>query len=521
DYHDLSEFDGDETELVSLIGQDLYDELYQDIYDKNMNDNSFIAKHLKTYREDNGFEILDYYLYLDYTSVTPEDIEPNNLNQYSDIIAVYDDEMISVGDLLTHSLGQKTPLYLVHAVQLQLLKHHHFDDVYCDEDNNCVLDYEENDSDAMNSHVEDLFELENGFASSYYANYFSFEDYLYLAYGVKSGEELVENNYIKKTLEPLYVYDYIQANEVDVINDMLELIQPYYDNYFSLDVNHILIYIDENDDGKPDDFEEYYQELDDQVGFDTLVNSFKADIETYLSANEDDLSSFVTAYNEASGDDETWGSYKLFGLNVLTENLSSEQSLNYINSYRNFEEEFVNGLIEIYTDYQSAENSDNDFIYGQDYIETPYGLHFIKAEKGDHFEMPSAEFTIDSSSTNNYLSGLENSNTEISDSQIQIYLDYRIYEITSSFVDLDSIYGMEQPEIPSELLETLNFFLSEIYDSYFSVGYLNAAMVDELLSGQLVDQSYDVSSFTKAEIDTFMEELKEIYINQVSSQFDQ
>ncbi len=521
-HYDLSDFDGDQSDLKAIIGDELYDDLYQEIYDKNMNDNSFIEKHLKSFREDNGFEILDYYLYLDYENVVPEDIEANNLTSFSDVIVRYDDKEITVGDLLTHSLEQKGPLYLLHAAQLQVLRYHHYEDVYCVDQDICEYDYTKNESAAMNAHMSELFELESSLESQGYLSYLSLEDYLYLAYGAKSEKAMIENNYVKKTLEPLYIYDYVLENKDEVVNNIDNLIQAFYDNYFSLDANHILIYVDENNDGNPDDFEEYYRELDNQSAFDDLVNNFRDDIEAYLSDNDDNLSSFIDEYEEANQTDSTWGDYKQAGLCVLTEdlnrNLSEEESLSYMNTYRNYDESFVSGLSDLYDEYIKSSNKDKDFIYNQELIESVYGLHFIKAEKGLNFDIPSAQFTLDED--DDYSSMLENENERISKSQINLYLDYRIYKIVNSYIDVSLIYEMDQPSIPEDLLETLNFFLAEVNDSYYTIGYLNAAMVDELLSGELVDQSNEISSFTKAEIDEFMLELKDIYIYQITSQFD-
>lgn len=521
-HYDLSDFDGDQSDLKAIIGDELYDDLYQEIYDKNMNDNSFIEKHLKSFREDNGFEILDYYLYLDYENVVPEDIEANNLTSFSDVIVRYDDKEITVGDLLTHSLEQKGPLYLLHAAQLQVLRYHHYEDVYCVDQDICEYDYTKNESAAMNAHMSELFELESSLESQGYLSYLSLEDYLYLAYGAKSEKAMIENNYVKKSLEPLYIYDYVLENKDEVVNNIDNLIQAFYDNYFSLDANHILIYVDENNDGNPDDFEEYYRELDNQSAFDDLVNNFRDDIEAYLSDNDDNLSSFIDEYEEANQTDSTWGDYKQAGLYVLTEdlnkNLSEGESLNYMNTYRNYDESFVSGLSDLYDEYIKSSNSDKDFIYNQELIESVYGFHFIKAEKGSNFDMPSAQFTLDED--DDYSSMLENENERISKSQINHYLDYRIYKIVNSYIDVSLIYEMDQPSIPEDLLETLNFFLAEVNDSYYTIGYLNAAMVDELLSGELVDQINEISSFTKAEIDEFMLELKDIYIYQITSQFD-
>ncbi|MFW5795517.1 MAG: hypothetical protein ACOCV1_08555, partial [Bacillota bacterium] len=504
---------------TNKFGEDLYNELYQEIFDENLNDKSFVDKHLKNFREDNGFDILDYYLYLDYENIVPDDKEPNDLNRYGDVIAVYDDNEITVGDLLSFTLERKAPLYLVHAAQLQILRYHHYEDIYCVEQEECEYDYTENDSVAMSSHMSELFELETGFESSEYASYFGFEDYLYLAYGAKSKEDMLEKNYVKKALEPLYIYDYIIENKDTIITEIMDLIEAYYDNYFSLNAKHILIFIDENNDGNPDDFEDYYEELADQNSFDNLVANFRSDIVSFLKDNDNNLDDFVSEYNLANRNDTTWGKYISAGLNVLTENLSKENSLNYINTYRGFDESFVEGLSSLYNEYQRSANIDKDFIYNQNLIHTVFGLHLVKAEKGDNFEMPSAEFTV--GEDDDYSTLLENDSERINYSQISVYLDYRLYEITESYVDVSLIYEMDQPSIPSDLLEAFDFFLAEVHDSYYSVGHLNAAMVNELLAGDINNESINITGFTKAEIDEFMLELQEIYLYQISSQFKQ
>ncbi|QWB99644.1 hypothetical protein KHQ88_05630 [Mycoplasmatota bacterium] len=516
DYNDLTDFEGDESDLQAIIGEDLYDEILQGLIEENLNDSSFIDRRLKALRDKNDFEIYDYYLKLDYDNITPSDMEVTDFQESDYVIASYGETDILVKDLMAYALERKAPLYLVHAAQMQLLRASHYDNVYCDEDGDCDLDYTKNDSEAMEAHIKEFAELEEGFMASDYTTIYSFNDYLYLAYGVRSDQQMIDS-YVKRTLEPLYLYDYMIANKTEVLADMMTYINDFYENYFSLDASHILIYIDENNDGNPDDYKDFYEALDNQGEFDTMISNFKADVLDYLDNNNDNLAGFVSMYKAVNEDSETWGTYKEFGLKVLTENLSKDYSLTYVNSFQKYEEGFVDGLVDLFQTYQLDANNGKALIYS-DLIETSYGLHIVKAEKGEDFTMPTAEFTVPNDTDKNYPAGLNNDNFKLSVSQLEVLMDYRIYDIASSIIDLDGVYNMERPDLPANLKNVFELFVENVHDGYYSQAFLNTAMTDSVLTGSLVDTS-EYSYFTKAEIDAFLNGLKDVYEYQLESQF--
>ena len=515
---DISNFEGDEASLITLIGQDIYDEILEDLIQEKLGDDTYVRRRLREYRQAQGFEILDYYLRLDYENVVPEDIEQTNYNKSDFVIAEFDGEEILVKDLMAYALERKAPLYLLHASQFDILMNTHFDNVYCDDEGVCERDFTQNNSGAMNVHLSDYQELETSFMNSQYADYYSFEDYLYLAYGAKNDVEMI-NSYVKRTLEPLFIYDYLMENKESVIQDMMTQIDKYYDNYFSLGVRHLLIHIDENGDNRPDDYEEYYEGLNDQAAFDTLLSDFQTEILTYLSDNGDDLADMVSTYQAAAKDDETWGQFKQAGLRLLTENLSSKESLTYMNSYTKYEESFVDGLVDVYQKYRLSENIDKDFIYNDELIETSYGLHLVQANKGDDFSLPSAEFTIPEDTELNYPQGLANENERLSASQVEVYFNYRIFDIVSNVVSLESIYDLEQPDLPEDLEKIMSVMLNNLYDAYFANAYLNLGMVEIVENGSLMDQS-QYSYFTETEIQDMFNQLKDVYNYQVTSQYE-
>jgi len=515
---DLEDFEGDQEDLISLIGADVYEDIQEDLVDKNLTDGRFMDRRLKEYREERGFEIFDYYLKLDYESVVPEDMEVTSYNKSDHVIATLDTGDILVKDLMSFSLERKAPLYLVHASQLDLVRNAHYDDIYCDDEGECELDYTQNNSGAMNTHISEYTNLEESFLTSQYALYYSFEDYLYLAYGVRNDVEMM-NRYVKRTLEPLFIYDHIMENKQAVIDDLMAILDDYYTNYFSLDVRHILIYLDLDGDGRPDDYEDFYADLEDTTEYDLLLADFEAAIRTFLDENDDDLNEFITSFRDADRDDETWGQYKRYGFRVLTENLSAQESLTYMNSYQNYEEPFVEGLIDLYQVYTLEENKDLSFMYSQNLVETSYGLHLIKAEKGDDFDLPSAEFTLPSETDFNYPEGLSNDDFRISESQIEVYMNYRIFDVVSNLVDIEEIYGFEQPDLPTRLEDLFELLLQDIHDAMYTNAFINMASIDVLEAGSLVDDSM-YSYFTETEIYDYFAALETVYHYQVFAQFE-
>ncbi|HPJ24505.1 MAG TPA: hypothetical protein PK113_06285, partial [Bacillota bacterium] len=202
---DVTDFDGTETELANLIGQDIYDQLEQDIIDNNLATTSFAANRVITLRQEHGFDIYDYYLGLDYQSIDVDFVlneEGNSTN-----VAGYDDVTITANQLLAFSLDNNAPLYAIYASQLPSMLNSHYEDVYCVDMDVCDYDPDTNTSDMMVQHFDDLASLKTQFDASYLASLYTFSEFVYVQYGSKSDSEMVMNYYVKSTLQPLYIYD--------------------------------------------------------------------------------------------------------------------------------------------------------------------------------------------------------------------------------------------------------------------------------------------------------------------------
>ncbi|MBI9009137.1 MAG: hypothetical protein JEZ05_03825 [Tenericutes bacterium] len=514
---DVEDFEGTEADLVALIGQEIYDEMEQEIIDLNLSSSSFTANRMAELRAENDFDIYDYYLGMDY-SMTYSEFEINE-EGHSTMIASYSDAEISADDLFSYAFNINAPLYTIYAVQSKAVVAAHYEDIYCPDSEVCEYDVLENTSEVMLEHKDAYLSLEEQFNSSYYASYYTFDEYLYLAYGVKTYEEMLFDYYVTSTLQPFVIYDAITENNHDLLNYLMELSQPYYDNYFSLNVEHILIYLDRDENGSPDDYAKFYESLDDATVFDQKLADFELAIRTYLDDSDNTMASLVKEFKAAKRDNVTWGEFKVYGFYLLTESLGE---LTYTDSVSTYETPFVDTLIDMYQLYNLEANENEEFLLADSLTETSYGLHLIKVEKGTDFEKPSALFTMtyDDDLEPEYLPGVANATDELTFAQLQIWSDYRFTVIAASTGDLEAIYGLTQPEMPASLLDAIETYFQTLYDSTFVIGYLNNIVVNQLYDAEFDNEYAAYVDFTEANFQSKLAAIEAIYIYQIYVELD-
>ena len=515
---DVTEFEGTKADLVALIGQDIYDEVEQQIIDLNLSATSFVSNRMAALRGEHDFDIYDYYLGMDY-SMTYSDYEVNE-DGHATLVAKYDSVEISADDLFTFAFNINAPLYTVYAIQSKAVFAEHYEDIYCSGADVCELDVLENTSEKMIEHQEAFLSLEEQFNSSFYAGYYTFDEYLYLAYGVQDYYSMIYDYYVTSTLQPFVIYDEITNNNYDIINYLMELSQPYYDNYFSLDVEHVLIYLDRDENGSPDDYNKFYSSLEDTTDYDIKLGDFEQAIRTYLDDSENSMTSLVLDFKKAKRTDVTWGEFKVYGFYLLTENIGE---LTYNISVSTYETPFVDTLIDMYLAYNTEANENAEFLFATALTETSYGLHLIKAEKGVDFEKPSALFTMtyDDDLEPNYLEGVVNTTDELTFEQLKIWADYRFTVIATGNGDLEEIYGLTQPAMPSSLLDAIETYFQDIYDSSYVVGYLNNIIINQLAAADFDNEYADYTNFTELDFQDKLDSIKDIYMYQIFAELDQ
>jgi len=357
--------------------------------------------------------------------------------------------------------------------------------------------------------------------------YSSFQDYIYLDHnGAKNETDLLKNS-VLSSLQP-----YLIAETIDNYS-LLELTYPtvedYFNNYFSLNVTHLLLFFDFDENGKADDYFEYVDGLDETEAenMETLKANFETAILDYLSDADTTFTTLVTAYRAASREDTIWGVYKQNGFNLLTQNLNTtddndvSHSLQYSGTYgvsESYVSEFVDALIQLYQDYILPQNVAKTEMYSA-LVDTVNGVHLILATKGDDFTQPKTQFTETDPAIPVYASGLESTEDMPTLAQIEIYAEYywlsQLYDLTDTTVE--ETYGITIPKIPASMKTALEFYVGDIISGLYVLGTINIDEADRLADGRFIASDY--TDKTNAELQVLLIATKDAYYQALFSAY--
>jgi len=520
---DVSGFSADTDDLAAIIGQDVYDDILDLLITDSIETSGFVSDRISDLRAEHAFVIHDYYLGVDYQAVdTSFELDEEGSES---IIATFDSITITADDFLAFAMEKNGALYSLYATQFAHVFDLHFADVYCTEGEACETDLDVNDSEKLAEHVETLADLKTSFEASSYAAYYTFAEYIYLAYGAKSEDEMIKKYYIKSTLQPYVIYDRIIADEWALLEDYLyDLVQDYYDNYFSLDVDYLRIYVDRDEDGEADDYEEFLAGLDDQGAYETLLADFEADIRAYFEADDTlTYSNLISDFNKAKRTDAVWGSYKQYGFMLSTENLSASDSLTYLNTVDGYDDALIDGFIAAYAEYNLIENVDADYLYYSELVVAGDGAYLLYCEKGTDFTKPSAAFTMTYETDNvtpKYTPGTENDGEMPSLAQLKLYCEYRFYEIVYGTADdVEETYGITLPEIPATVTAAIEAYFTDLHDSMYVVGFLNIIIAEHLQEGVFTGSIAGYAADDVA-LKALIDLISDVYFEQVFEAYD-
>jgi hypothetical protein len=511
---ELSDFSGDKVALENLITSEIYSEIETDLVEVQMSSQAFVTRRMAEYRSQNDFEIYDFYLATDYAyryDNAYEMPEVSNVN----ILAGYGSKTISHTELLAYALERNPGIYLMYSAQNKEVINNHFEKLYCDEEDVCETDYLENESVLMMDHLAAYVEMRTNYQTSQYVDIYSFEEYRYLAYGTMSESDTIFNYYVMKALQPIFIFDKVYNDDYEILQNIIQMLEPYYDNYFSLKATHLLIYVDFDEDGAADDYSEFFDELVDKQAYETLLEGFETEIRNYLALEDNSFATLVETYYEADRDDEVWGEYKRYGFYIMTENLSSKGDLTYVNSIDKFEDSFTLALIDIYQDYRLEENSSKDYIMNDNLVETSYGKHIVRAEKGVNFDFPSAVVAANEEDDR-----LNNSEQKISFSQLQVLLEQYFIESVNENLDYETLYDITEIELPETLETAYQVFGEDFVKALFVVGYLNVNVIENIKTGDYINTNTELVTVDETTLMSYMDDISEIYMRQVFVELD-
>ena len=529
-----------ETEWTEISLKTILDDntVYDLLYDRLLNDYVYgtggsdnVESILLETRSDLGFVIYDRYLGIDYQSLDAGFVSDNNGNK--ELICSFEKTLtseeayeVTVDQLFTYALSRNAALYTLYAAQdEELLYSMYFTDIFGEK-----TDLRKNKSDKMDEMYTaiDNSKSEYVYYESLYASmgstfgYASYIDYAYARYGVKTEMDLLQY-FVTSELQPHLIQETTEI--YDVVEALYPEVQEYYDNYFSLNVNQVLIHLDFDEDGSPDDFNEYKDSMT-QEETDTF-NALLAELEIAIDDFDGTFGELVLEYNDASREDETWGEFKQNGFLILTEDLNAvdddnvTHSLTYSGTYGvkdTFVEEFVVALTTLYQEYQLPQNLDKEAIFS-DLITTEFGLHLIKVEQGDDFEKPSCVFTEEDASNPEYTDGIENVNDMPTLEQLQLFALYKYYAMVYdlSDADIETKYGITVPSIPNSVNTALTTYFDDLLSATYVLGTINISIAEKIVNGEFLTISY--TTLDNDELMAMLMNVRNVYFDAILGEY--
>ena len=373
---------------------------------------------------------------------------------------------------------------------------------------------------------------QNQFAQSGFPASLGRADFLLYAFRATSLDEAIEKAYVMPKVVDLHNKD-LEGQYDDIYTKFADLSALQYENYWLLRSSHILVYLDRNLDGTPDNpqkdltaeelaeaqamlpalaselFKRISKETTEQKGIERLITDFNDS--TRLESDSE--------YDKES----IWAPFKRFGFKLKNETLGEiTNSSNFLSSQSRLDEVFyarAQALYEIVKDYKVAQFPYLDFYNGDvafdpenpevelgniEKIQTAFGWHFIMAT-GVTNEMTSAKLAERDDDLHlskitdkdgNPLSGV-NENDVVNATQIEIYLkelnsEYNVQirvsaAIQKQFGAVKSKYDSNQmkSEVKYRLLELngLTFADNAVKDKFEGLRQINK---DQLFDYQLV-----------------------------------
>lgn len=435
-----------EDEDAFLDGNDeLIAEIKTEMAEKRLHD-TYINEKLAEYNKENKLNIYDPILRAVYS----------RSNEYKGATKVKDNNtLVEIGDItitVDEFFKEAEKTFGVSIAQ-DLMTNKILKDLYLDQI----------DAKTKKSNEESMKNMlvafsQNQYAQSGYPAEIGRDQFLLLAFRATSVDEAIEKAFVLPKLNELFEKDYEAHYGKEIYQKFADLSALQYNNYWSLKSSHVLIYLDLDLDGTPDNpnkldqavldeaqqllpglikaiFDRIGKEVSEQKGIERLIADF----------NDSTRLSSTDPYELES----KWAEYKRFGFRLKQETLGEiSNSSNFLTSQSRLDEVFytrAKAIYEIVQDYTTSQFPYLDFYNEGDVafdplnpdntlgniekIQTAFGWHLIMATGVDN-KMPSAKLEVREDES--HLSKIEdengvkldgsNENDIVNAKQIEIYL---------------------------------------------------------------------------------------------------
>ncbi len=288
-------------------------------------------------------------------------------------------------------------------------------------------------------------------------------------------------------------------------------------DYIDVNVNHLLVYLDLDEDGNPDDYDGTYADFvttGTYATYEDLLNALYDQIQEFIhdadngslsSGNSDILKNFATAYNDASRKadaedlDKALVEFKKYGVHVKYESLGEVTSSSISNYVKEFQDE-----VRVLNEKLAAGDKDLlGYSLSDGFTQTEFGLHYVFAYAGSDYEAPSFKFTDEN---NEYAPGMTNENDTISNSQIALYMLEYYYGLIYGTTDHPEenakyLYPVLPTEITSKIETLYGDYLSLVMDksyTYMSTYIILKGLQDtDSLKFSDLKESYRIAIFVE------------------------
>jgi len=392
---------------------------------------------------------------------------------------------ITADQLFNYMMDKLGAYYSINMVQSEyLLNSEYYTEVYGDSH-----DYLKSSNEEMAAHRAELRDMKSIFSSDGYASYgfsskdFTWDEFLIIAFGSMSESDVIRDLFVVGGLQPNLTQDMISYTRAQ------DFIQAQVDEYFSLNVEHVLLYLDNDFDFAPDDYKEFTDSLSgaDLTTYNGLVVDFEDLIKQKINNDEYTFAEIVAEFQEGLIDDDEndWKEFKAYGFYIMTEDLSPSESLNSSTAV-NYDEDFVAALKRIYDDYVTDVEADSTITeyYDDRLVESFFGLHFIYATEGSGFDQPTAVYD---NANDSFLPGFVGTTVAPNESQVDLYTQIRFAEDTNKTVDFTA---------PTSVYAAVTAYYGDIYDAYFTSSAYTIATSSYILDNSPVftsDQAARIS----------------------------
>ena len=381
------------------------DKLIIEMKEKLLEENasSYIAKNYKKLIEDADIEIYDPIFETKFEAANEDeyDLLDKKIKETDENIFTVNDISYSVADFYKEASKKYAATIIPERFTLEYaysFYDEYVENYYIDEDNH------DDNEETLDKAIDTFKDGDN----STYPSYLGVKNFLVASYGYDNKDDILKYYFDAKSALNIYTTKYtfnewifqsvdgdgndtysidVDAFNGDILKNLYKIANTKYEDIFSLDVDHLLINIDDDGDGNPDDPDQFIlKNKDAKDKFEQDVVALVKEIyqeAIYINNNYEEntyhnvLKYIIDNYNKGAeilfekdkGNYVSWDEFNTFNFLLTTEQLASSSDITE-ESVSNFVVPFQNYLKDLYKTCANTDEENPD--YGITDVESEY-----------------------------------------------------------------------------------------------------------------------------------------------------